>query len=279
MMHLQLHNSCETERCSNGKQESKLKIYVIFLVAPSLITTPAGQTVIEGAKATFHCNATGNPAPKITWIKDGKTVAEGETLSFETHRNQTGKYWCSAENGLNSTINSSAMLDVLCMYKMKLFFLMCLLLCKEKTFLDLIIIILLLVISIVPPSLSAKPSNKTIMESEQVIFHCAATGNPLPNITWIKDGKTVAKGDTLSFKANRIHSGKYWCLAENGLDITVNTSAVLDVECKCKLILCSTVSSFLTDPFITSSINVYFPQTDTCPFHLSSKSFNFIFKA
>ena len=49
-------------------------------------------------------------------------MAEGETLSFETHRNQSGKYWCSAENGLTSTINSSAMLDVLCMYKMKLFF-------------------------------------------------------------------------------------------------------------------------------------------------------------
>ena len=68
----------------------------------------------EGDKATFHCNATGNPTPKITWIKDGKTVASGYTLNFETNRNQSGKYWCSADNGLDPPVNASASLDVQC---------------------------------------------------------------------------------------------------------------------------------------------------------------------
>ena len=80
--------------------------------APSLTTTPADQTVLESATATFHCNATGNPIPKITWIKDYNTVGQGETLVFEAKRNSSGKYWCSAENGLNSTVNASASLDV-----------------------------------------------------------------------------------------------------------------------------------------------------------------------
>ncbi len=70
------------------------------------------------------------------------------------------------------------------------------------------------------------------MENKEVTFHCTATGNPTPKITWIKDGETVAQGDILSFKANRNHSGNYWCLAQNGLDITVNGSASLDVQCK-----------------------------------------------
>jgi len=48
----------------------------------------------------------------------------------------------------------------------------------------------------------------------------------------LKDGKTVADGDTLSFSANRSRSGKYWCLAENGLGQAINTSASLDVQCK-----------------------------------------------
>lgn len=86
------------------------------LVAPSLITTPTDQTVMEGAEAIFFCNATGNPIPKITWMKDGEIVGQGDTLSFETSRNQSGKYLCSAENGLNSTVNSTANLDVQCMY-------------------------------------------------------------------------------------------------------------------------------------------------------------------
>ena len=84
----------------------------------------------------------------------------------------------------------------------------------------------------VPPSLSTKPSNQTIMENQELTFHCTGTGNPTPKITWVKDGKSVANGDTLSFKANRNHSGEYWCLAENGLKDTVNTSAYLDVHCK-----------------------------------------------
>ena len=88
----------------------------IFYVSdpPSLTSTPADRIVLESATATFHCNATGNPAPKITWTKDEKTVGQRDTLSFKTKRNDSGKYWCSAENGLFSTVNASANLDVQC---------------------------------------------------------------------------------------------------------------------------------------------------------------------
>lgn len=64
--------------------------------------------------ATFHCEATGNPTPEITWTKNGKTVGEGNKLSFEANKNQSGEYWCSAENGLETKINTSASLDVQC---------------------------------------------------------------------------------------------------------------------------------------------------------------------
>ena len=90
-----------------------MKVYVLS-VAPSLITTPADQIVLESATATFHCNATGNPTPEIKWIKDGKTVAKGNTMTFEANRTHSGKYWCLAENGLNMTVNASANLDVQC---------------------------------------------------------------------------------------------------------------------------------------------------------------------
>ena len=43
-------------------------------------------------------------------------MATGETLSFETFRNQSGKYWCIVKNGLNLTVNASVNLDVQCMY-------------------------------------------------------------------------------------------------------------------------------------------------------------------
>ena len=78
-----------------------------------------------------------------------------------------------------------------------------------------------------------EPSDQIVKESEDTVFLCTATGNPAPKITWMKDdGKTVAHGDSLSFSANRSLSGKYWCLAENGLGQAISTSASLDVQCK-----------------------------------------------
>ena len=70
------------------------------------------------------------------------------------------------------------------------------------------------------------------MENDELTLQCTATGNPTPEITWIKDGKTVAQGDKHSFEALRSQSGRFWCLAQNGLEVTVNASAYLDVQCE-----------------------------------------------
>ena len=78
---------------------------------------PSNKTVVEGNSVDFHCSATGNPIPKIKWLKDGTTVATGDTLSLTANRNQSGKYWCSAENALNKVDNASIDLNVLCKYQ------------------------------------------------------------------------------------------------------------------------------------------------------------------
>ena len=84
----------------------------------------------------------------------------------------------------------------------------------------------------VPPSLTTTPIDQTVQEGNMAIFHCRATGNPTPTITWLKDGMTVGQGDTLNLIVNRNHTGKYWCIADNGLDMNINASALLDVQCK-----------------------------------------------
>ena len=86
----------------------------MFTDPPSLTTRPTDQTVIEFSQAKFICNATGNPTPKITWTKDGKIVGSGAIISFSTNRIGSGQYWCTADNGLNLTVNASANLEVQC---------------------------------------------------------------------------------------------------------------------------------------------------------------------
>ncbi len=67
----------------------------------------------ENKTVTFHCNATGNPTPKITWTKDGKTVGTGSELIFVALRSDAGRYWCSADNGLSAGVKANANLRVL----------------------------------------------------------------------------------------------------------------------------------------------------------------------
>ena len=69
-------------------------------------------------------------------------------------------------------------------------------------------------------------------EFETVTFRCAATGNPVPQITWIKNGVTVSTANNLTFTASRNDSGKYWCLIRSGLEAGIEESATLDVQCK-----------------------------------------------
>ena len=67
-------------------------------------------------QVTFTCNATGNPVPNITWTNDGNTVATGEKLSFEARKDHSGVYWCSADNGIGKTVNTSVSFDVQCKF-------------------------------------------------------------------------------------------------------------------------------------------------------------------
>ena len=58
------------------------------------------QTVMEGDDLTVVCNASGIPAPMVTWIKVGgdMTINRSELVFTNISRTQAGEYRCEASN-------------------------------------------------------------------------------------------------------------------------------------------------------------------------------------
>ena len=95
-----------------------------FPSVPSRITSsPDTQTVKEGSNVDVYCNATGKPAPNITWsrvLEDGinsKVLFVGSLWRIiNLRRNFTGQYCCTAYNGIGSPVNHTFPVNVLCEY-------------------------------------------------------------------------------------------------------------------------------------------------------------------
>ena len=91
----------------------------VGLVKPVIETPPADQTVVAGSPANFACTASGNPHPRVTWLKGGiplsntdkRTINGGLLAVLSTSVDDTGSYTCLASNtvtNMTETIDFSA---------------------------------------------------------------------------------------------------------------------------------------------------------------------------
>ena len=84
------------------------------------------MTTTEGSDLTFSCDASGNPAPLISWKRDGSPLNASGRISFEDDKKQltitnvsrtdSGGYQCVAKNKVGSDTSNSASLDVQCKF-------------------------------------------------------------------------------------------------------------------------------------------------------------------
>ncbi|XP_037388494.1 protein tyrosine phosphatase receptor type Db isoform X11 [Pygocentrus nattereri] len=199
---------------------------------PRFTRTPTDQTGVQGGVASFVCQATGDPQPRISWSRKGKKVTNQrfEVIEFEdgsgsvlrvqplrTPRDEA-VYECVASNEAGE-ISASTRLTVLREDQLPTGF----------------------------PSIDMGPQLKVVERSRTATMLCAASGTPDPEITWFKDflpidthahgrikqlrsGGTPIRGALQIDRSEETDQGKYECVATNSHGTRYSTPANLYVR-------------------------------------------------
>ncbi|XP_051855910.1 receptor-type tyrosine-protein phosphatase F isoform X10 [Antechinus flavipes] len=200
---------------------------------PTFVKAPEDQTGLSGGVASFVCQATGEPKPRITWMKKGKKVSSQrfEVIEFDdgagsvlriqplrVHRDEA-IYECTATNSLGE-INISAKLTVLDEDQLPHGF----------------------------PTIDMGPQLKVVEKARTATMLCAAGGNPDPEISWFKDflpvdpaasngrikqlrsGGSPIRGALQIENSEESDQGKYECVATNSAGTRYSAPANLYVR-------------------------------------------------
>ncbi|XP_061335486.1 receptor-type tyrosine-protein phosphatase delta isoform X21 [Pezoporus flaviventris] len=210
-----------------------LLLYADAETPPKFTRTPVDQTGVSGGVASFICQATGDPRPKIVWNKKGKKVSNqrfeviefddgsGSVLRIQPLRTPRDEaiYECVAANSVGE-ISVSTRLTVL----------------REDQ---------------IPrgfPTIDMGPQLKVVERTRTATMLCAASGNPDPEITWFKDflpvdtsnnngrikqlrsGGTPIRGALQIELSEESDQGKYECVATNSAGTRYSAPANLYVR-------------------------------------------------
>ncbi|XP_061624718.1 hemicentin-1 isoform X2 [Phyllopteryx taeniolatus] len=176
----------------------RLAVYV-----PPVLDGPVQEALnfTLGSHVSLRCEASGVPVPSITWLKDGTPIESSLQWQWSSRGNRlelgpltlshAGTYTCVAKNSEGQ---------------------------EQKDY--------ILSVQVSPTILgSDHPSEVSAPVGEEVTLECNAAGNPVPHLSWLKDGLTLEGSDTrhivLTPDGSRLSllrvspedSGTYTCLA------------------------------------------------------------------
>uniref|UniRef100_A0A4W3JZU2 Roundabout, axon guidance receptor, homolog 2 (Drosophila) n=1 Tax=Callorhinchus milii TaxID=7868 RepID=A0A4W3JZU2_CALMI len=193
---------------------------------PQFVVRPRDQIVGQGRTASFPCETKGNPQPAVFWQKEGSqnlmfpnqarqpssrfSVSPGGDLAISNvQRSDAGYYICQALTVAGSIL-AKAQLEVTDVL-------------TDRP----------------PPIIRQGPANQTLGLDATGLLRCQAMGDPIPTISWLKDGLSLLGKDnrmslqelgSLQIRNLRLtDSGTYTCVATSSSGET-SWSAVLDVR-------------------------------------------------
>ncbi|XP_061858628.1 roundabout homolog 2 isoform X2 [Colius striatus] len=210
-----------------GKVEASATLTVRArpVAPPQFVVRPRDQIVAQGRTVTFPCETKGNPQPAVFWQKEGSqnllfpnqplqpnsrysVSPTGDLTITNIQRSDAGYYICQALTVAGSIL-AKAQLEVTDVL-------------TDRP----------------PPIILQGPVNQTMAVDGTALLKCKATGDPLPVISWLKEGFTFLGRDprtsiqdqgTLQIKTLRLSdTGTYTCVATSSSGET-SWSAVLEV--------------------------------------------------
>ncbi|KAJ8280155.1 hypothetical protein GJAV_G00051170 [Gymnothorax javanicus] len=207
-----------------GKVEAAATLTV--RAAPQFVIRPRDQIVAQGRTATFPCETKGNPQPAVFWQKEGS-----QNLLFPNQPQQPNSRF-SVSPGGDLTISSVQRADA--GYYI----------CQALTVAGSILAKAQLEVTDVltdrpPPIIRQGPANQTLAIDGVALLKCQASGDPIPTISWLKDGVSLLGKDprmslqelgSLQIKSIRLSdSGIYTCVAASSSGET-SWSSFLEVK-------------------------------------------------
>ncbi|XP_060054349.1 brother of CDO isoform X2 [Erinaceus europaeus] len=189
-----------TQEVKTSGSSDRLRVRRSTAEAARIIYPPEAQTIIvtKGQSLILECVASGIPPPRVTWAKDGSSVAGYNKTRFllsnllidTTSEEDSGTYRCMADNGVGEP--GAAVI----LYNVQVF---------------------------EPPEVTMELSQMVIPWGQSAKLTCEVRGNPPPTVLWLRNAIPLTSSQRLRLtrKALRVVSvgpedeGVYQCMAEN----------------------------------------------------------------
>uniref|UniRef100_A0A8D2Q5V0 Myosin light chain kinase, smooth muscle n=2 Tax=Varanus komodoensis TaxID=61221 RepID=A0A8D2Q5V0_VARKO len=175
-------------------------------IPPQFECRPQSQEALEGEEVTFRCKVSGKPKATVEWFKEGSPVEAGDGVQIyeengvhcfvlkKTNLENSGSYCCTASN----TQGQASTRWILTVKRPKV---------KD-----------------VAPHFSSVLKSCSVSEGQDFVLQCSIEGTPVPQITWLLNGKPIQYAHSL-FEGGIAKltvqdalpedDGVYTCLVEN----------------------------------------------------------------
>lgn len=186
---------------SAGVVTNSITLTVSSTDVPPDITGPANQTVVQGSNATFSVSVSGLPLPALQWYVGSVLIPNATNSSLTVSNVQYAQnsfvYSLVATNSAGAATNSGTLFVL------------------------------------VPPSISASPTNLVVTNTQTATFAVTASGIPAPAYQWYFNDKSISRAINSNYIIARVsptNMGSYYVVATNSVGSATSAVASLTVN-------------------------------------------------